>query len=58
MERNENTGSIPEAPETSRVTNGDEMGPGTKPTEQPTTIAGGGLGPLETAIEKSEDGDA
>jgi hypothetical protein len=54
MERNENTGSIPEHPATLRDSEGDEVGPGTHPTEQPTTVAGGGLGPLEIAIEESE----
>jgi len=48
MERNENTGSVPENPATTPVF--EENTPG----EQPTTLAGGGLGPLETAIEDSE----
>ncbi len=53
MEPNENTGSIPKDPQTTPVL--DDEGDAGK---QPTTIAGGGLGPLETAIEKSEEADA
>ena len=49
MERNENTGSVPNDPARTGVMDDEDA-----PDEQPTTVAGGGLGPLETAIEDSE----
>ena len=54
MEMNENTGSIPEEPDDSAVFHHEKDGPGSHPTEQPVTIAGGVVGPLETAEELSE----
>lgn len=55
MTTNENTGSIPEAPEETAVLHNAHGGPDEHPTEQPTTVAGGVVGPLETAKEISEE---
>ena len=54
MKTNENTGSIPEIPADSPVLRDAKTGPDQHATEQPTTVAGGVVGPLETAIEDSE----
>ena len=58
MTTNENLGSVPDAPEDSAVFHHEQDGPGSHPTEQPVTIAGGVVGPLETAEELSEKSEA
>ena len=57
MSTNENTGSVPDLPEQSPVLRDAGVGPDQHATEQPVTVAGGVVGPLETAIEESEKGD-
>ena len=58
MPTNENTGSVPDLPEPSPALRDAGVGPDQHATEQPVTVAGGIVGPLETAIEKSDKSNA
>lgn len=52
MKHDQSSGAAPSNPSTTGVM--DDVDGTKKPAEQPTTIAGGVVGPLEIAIEQSD----